>query len=208
MKLIKISEFVRSHKRMKRNILFILINPVRIRPRYWIRFFRFMYISRGRKSVICHSARKDLVPFNRFSIGERSIVEDFATINNMSGGIEIGDRTRVGIGNVIIGPVKIGNNVILAQNIIISGLDHNYSDISLPILDQGVSTSEVIVEDEVWIGANSVITRGIKIGKHSVVAAGSLVNKDVPPFCLVGGNPAKIIKRYSFESGRWERVSL
>jgi len=167
-----------------------------------------MYISRGRKSVICHSARKDLVPFNRFSIGERSIIEDFATLNNMVGGIEIGKRTRVGIGNVIIGPVKIGDNVIFAQNVVISGLDHNYIDVNLPILDQGVSTAEVIIEDEVWIGANSVVTKGTKIGKHSVIAASSLVNKDVPPFCLVGGNPARIIKKYSFESGRWERVLL
>lgn len=78
----------------------------------------------------------------------------------------------------------------------------------MPILDQGVSTAEVIIEDEVWIGANSVVTKGTKIGKHSVIAAGSLVNKDVPPFCQVGGNPDRIIKKYSFESGRWERVLL
>ncbi|MEN6568440.1 MAG: acyltransferase [Rikenellaceae bacterium] len=208
MNLVNIAEFVRKHERLKSVILFTAINPVRIRPRCWVRFFRFMYISRGRKSVICHSARKDLVPFNRFSIGERSIIEDFATLNNMVGGIEIGKRTRVGIGNVIIGPVKIGDNVIFAQNVVISGLDHNYIDVNLPILDQGVSTAEVIIEDEVWIGANSVVTKGTKIGKHSVIAASSLVNKDVPPFCLVGGNPARIIKKYSFESGRWERVLL
>lgn len=124
----------------------------------------------------------------------------------MVGAITIGSRSRIGLGNTIIGPVKIGNNVNLAQNIIISGLNHNYSDPDKTIISQGVNTSEVIIEDDVWIGANSVILAGITIGKHSVIGAGSVVIRDVPPYSIVVGNPGKIIKQYNFSSQEWTKL--
>jgi len=106
----------------------------------------------------------------------------------------------------LIGPVKVGNDVMFAQNIVLSGLNHGYEDISLPPSHQKVSTNPIVVEDEVWIGANVVITSGVTIGKHSVVAAGSVVVKDVPPYSVVVGNPGKILKQYSKETKQWERV--
>jgi len=72
---------------------------------------------------------------------------------------------------------------------------------------QGVTTSEIVIEDDVWIGANSVITKGIKIGRHSVVAACSLVNRDVPPYSVVAGNPARVIRSYDKTTKSWEKVS-
>ena len=92
----------------------------------------------------------------------------------------------VGMRNTLIGPISIGNNVILAQNVVLSGLDHRFNDISTPISLQGVSKAEIVVEDECWIGANNVITAGVHIGKHAVVAAGNVVTKDVPPYTVVG----------------------
>lgn len=201
-----ISEKLKKNEKLKHFVLNLLVNPVRTRPRLWLRLLRPLYIKKGRRSVICGSARKDIVPFNKFIIGRNSVVEDYATVNNMVGDIEIGDNTRIGIGNVIIGPVSVGNNVNLAQNVTVSGLDHNYEDVNYSISSQGVSTSQIVIEDDVWVGANSVITKGIRIGSHSVVAACSLVNKDVPPFSIVGGNPARLLKQYSKESGKWERI--
>lgn len=150
----------------------------------------------------------DVMPFNDFVLGDNSTIEDFATINNGMGPVIIGNGTRIGISNVLIGPLKIGNDVILAQNVVLSGLNHCYEDISFPIKKQGCSIAEIIVEDEVWIGANVVITAGVTIGKHAVVAAGSVVTKDVEPYSIVAGNPAKIIKRYNFFNDEWEKVSL
>jgi acetyltransferase-like isoleucine patch superfamily enzyme len=147
----------------------------------------------------------DLLPFNRFSLGNESTVEDFATINNGVGDIIIGDRTRIGLGCTLIGPVKIGNDIRLAQNIVMSGLNHNYEDVAVPITRQGVTTARITVEDETWIGANCVILPGVTIGKHCVVAAGSIVTKDIPPFSVVAGNPARIFKQYNPESKSWER---
>ena len=122
----------------------------------------------------------------------------------MVGDVVIGRESRTGLGNVIIGPVLIGDNVIIAQGVVLSGLDHNYKECNISISKQGVSTALINIEDDVWIGANSVITKGVKIGKHSIVAACSVVNKDVPPFSIVAGNPAKVIKQYNHSSGEWE----
>ncbi|MEA5006399.1 MAG: acyltransferase [Rikenellaceae bacterium] len=201
-----ISEKLKKNEKLKLFVLNLLVNPIRTRPRLWLRLLRPLYIKKGHRSVLCSSVRKDIVPFNKFIIGRNSVVEDYATVNNMVGDIEIGDNTRIGIGNVIIGPVSIGNNVNLAQNVTVSGLDHNYEDVNSSIASQGVSTAQIVIEEDVWVGANSVITKGIRISSHSVVAACSLVNKDVPPFSIVGGNPAKLLKQYSKESGKWERV--
>lgn len=140
-------------------------------------------------------------------MGDYSTVEDFATVNNGVGAVHIGHHTRIGIGNVIIGPVTIGNNVILAQNIVMSGLNHTYTDITKAIDWQPTTTATITIEDDCWIAANAVITAGVTIGKHSVVAGGAVVTKSVAPFSVVAGNPAKVIKQYNAETGEWERVA-
>jgi acetyltransferase-like isoleucine patch superfamily enzyme len=111
------------------------------------------------------------------------------------GDVIIGDHTRVGLHNTIIGPVRIGNHVNLAQGITVTALNHNFEDTNKRIDEQGISTNPVIIEDDIWIGANAVILPGITIGHHSVVAAGAVVTKDVPPHSLVAGVPAKIMKQ-------------
>jgi len=70
---------------------------------------------------------------------------------------------------------------------------------------QKVTTKPIVIEDEAWIGANAVITAGVTVGKHSVVAAGAVVTKDIPPYSIAVGNPARVIKRYNFETGIWEK---
>ena len=140
-------------------------------------------------------------------MGENCLVEDYATVNNAVGDVFIGNRSLVGISSVIIGPVTIGDDVMLAQNVVLSGLNHDYQNVKLPIKDQKTSTKLITVEDGVWIGANVVVTAGVKIGKNAVVAGGSVVIKDVPPFSVVAGNTAKVIRKYCFESEKWLRVN-
>jgi acetyltransferase-like isoleucine patch superfamily enzyme len=148
----------------------------------------------------------DVLPFNKFAIGEYSTIEDFCTINNGVGDVIIGRETFIGLGTVVIGPVNIGNSVMFAQNIVISGLNHSYENIHLPIWKQKVKTALINIEDECWIGANAVITAGVTIGKHSVVAAGSVVTKNIPAYSIAAGNPAKIIKQYDFEKKQWTQL--
>ena len=73
--------------------------------------------------------------------------------------------------------------------------------------EQGVSTQTVVIEDDVWVGANSVILPGVTLGKHCVVAAGSIVTHSVPPYSICAGCPAKVIKSYDFETNEWQKVA-
>jgi acetyltransferase-like isoleucine patch superfamily enzyme len=198
---------IKSNPRLKRFVHWCLIPQNQARPRKWVQWFVNPFIHRrGKGSVVCRRTRMDILPFQSFSIGKNSTIEDFATINNGVGPVQIGDETRIGIGNVVIGPVTIGNHVILAQNIVMSGLNHMYTDIHVPIHLQPVTTAPIVIEDECWIGANAVITAGVTIGKHSVVAAGAVVTKDIPPYSVAVGNPARVIKRYNIVTETWERI--
>lgn len=202
-----VKEKIKSNKKLKHFVHWMLIPPYQARPRKWVSWFvNPFYHQKGKHAVIRRSTRMDVVPFNRFELGDYSTIEDFCTINNGVGDVIIGKETRIGMGNVVIGPVTIGNCVIFAQNIVMSGLNHSYEDLSLPISKQKETTSLISIEDECWIGANAVITAGVTIGKHSVIAAGAVVTKNIPPYSVAVGNPAKIIKQYNFETKQWERL--
>ncbi len=202
-----LKENIKSSPKLKKLALWMLSPKNQARPRLWISLFvnPFKH-KRGKGSLIRRRVRLDVMPFNNFVIGRNSTIEDFSAINNGVGDIIIGDRVRIGLSNTLIGPVTIGNDVMFAQNIVASGLNHGYEDLSMPISDQTVSTKPITVKDEVWIGANAVLTAGVTVGKHSIVAAGCVVVKDVPPYSIVGGNPGKILKQYNTETKKWERV--
>lgn len=185
---------MKGSPRLKRLLDLIIMNQTETRPRWFIRLLAPLYQHRGRGSVIHRSVRMDTPPYRRFSIGERSVVESFSCVNNAVGDVIIGHHTRIGLHNTIIGPVSIGNHVNLAQGITVTALNHNFSNPSQRIDEQGVSTTPVTIEDDVWIGANAVILPGVTVGTHSVVAAGAVVTRNVPPYTLVGGVPAKVIK--------------
>ena len=201
-----IIEKIKSNPELKRRLLFMMMHPVKTRPRLWLRCLQFFYMKKGKNAVIYRSVRKDIVPFNGFSLGKSSVIEDYTIINNAVGEIIIGNHTRIGMGNTIIGPVMIGNNVILAQNVVTSALNHNFEDVAMTINQQGVKTDQIIIENNVWIGANSTILAGVHIGEHVVVGAGSVVTKDIPPFSVVVGNPARIVKEYDHKEQRWINV--
>lgn len=185
----------KGNPRLKKFVDWMIMNQVQTRPRWFIRMLAPLYQHRGKHSVVHHSARMDTPPYRKFSLGDYSVIESFACINNAVGDVIIGDHTRIGLHNTIIGPVTIGSHVNLAQGITVTALNHNFEDSDKRIDEQGVSTTPVTIEDDIWIGANAVILPGVTIGNHSVVAAGAVVTKNVPPHSLVAGVPAKIIKQ-------------
>ena len=180
---------------LKKWVDWLIMNPTETRPRWFIRLMAPFYQHRGRGSVIHRSVRMDTPPYRRFSLGRKSVIESFSCINNAVGDVIIGDHTRLGLHNTIIGPVTIGSHVNLAQGITVTALNHNFSDSTLRIDEQGVSTTPVVIGDDVWIGANAVVLPGVHIGRHVVVAAGAVVTRDVPDGCVVAGVPATIKKR-------------
>ena len=208
MSLASLKHKIKEKPALKQLVHRFIMHPVKTRPNWWIRIFSFLYLKRGKGSVIYRSVRKDLPPFNHFFFFCYSVVEDFTCLNNAVGELIIGDYSRIGLRNTIIGPVHIGSHVNLAQNITVSGLIHNYQDVDIRIDEQGVSTALITIEDDVWVGANAVILSGVTIGKHSVVAAGSVVSRSIPPYSVCAGVPAKVIKQYDFTTGKWIKVAL
>ncbi len=143
------------------------------------------------------------------SIGDNFIAHDRNRIEAISKNGSAIFNPKIHIGNNVImnygchiGAVdfiKIGNNVLLASNIYISDHDHghtNYEDMSLtPVSRNIISKGPVIIEDNVWVGEGAAILANVTIGKNSIIAAHAVVTKDVPPFSVVAGVPAKVIKK-------------
>ena len=186
---------MKSNPQLKRLIDWLIMNQRDARPRWYIRLLAPLYQHRGRGSKIYGSVRMDTPPYRRFSLGIQSVVESYSCINNAVGDVIIGDYTRIGLHNTVIGPVTIGSHVNLAQGITVTALNHNFADAAKRIDEQGISTSPVTIKDDVWIGANAVILPGVTIGSHCVIAAGAVVTKDVSSYSLVAGVPAKEIKK-------------
>jgi len=123
--------------------------------------------------------------------------------------IEIGENSWLGKNCSVaaINSVTIGKNVLFAGGVHITDHSHGYTEIDKPVALQPLtSKGPVSIEDECWLGFGCEILSGVRVGKHSVVAARSVVTKDVPPYSVVAGNPARIVKRYNHEKKQWEKV--
>ncbi len=147
---------------------------------------------------------------NNVGIGKESV---FLPCTNYAGiqynpQIIIGNNVWIGIRNSIaaINRVEIGNNVLFAGYVHITDHSHGYEDVNLPIVQQSfISNGPVVIDDDCWLGFGCQILSGVHIHKHSIVAARSVVTKDVPPYSIVAGNPAHIIKQYNFDTKKWEK---
>jgi len=111
-------------------------------------------------------------------------------------GLEIGDGTAIGAGSWIgaSGHVSIGRDVLLGPCVTILPENHAFDDPGATIKSQGVVREGVVVEDDCWIGARAVVLAGVRVGRGSVVAAGAVVTRDVAPYSIVGGVPARVIR--------------
>lgn len=121
---------------------------------------------------------------------------------------KIGDNTHINIDFVVAvsSSVEIGKNVLIADRVFISDTEHGYLNLEVPILQQPMLPGlSVKIEDDCWIGINACILKNVTIGKHSVVGAGSVVTRSIPPYSVACGNPAKIIKKYDFQKKEWIR---
>lgn len=136
---------------------------------------------------------------DNFSLGEFSIIECTGTLNDIGNGIKIGNN--VGINRdcyiAVRGKIKIGDNVIFGPGVKIFSENHNFSDLNIPIKNQGVTHLDVELENDIWLGANCVILPGVKIESGAIIAAGAIVSNDVKSNTIVGGVPAKILKKRS-----------
>ena len=157
----------------------------------------------GKNSILYKKAnlscfkRKLGDPASSITIGNNSLVKRESILSAISGQIQIGDHCAIGHRTEILcenEKVTIGNGVRIAAEVFISTGNHNYKDKNIPIYLQGLSQQPVVIEDDVWVGRRAMILPGVTIGKGAVIAACALVTKDVEPYTVVAGIPAKVIK--------------
>jgi acetyltransferase-like isoleucine patch superfamily enzyme len=118
--------------------------------------------------------------------------------------IKIGRGTFVGESVVVRGQggVTIGNSVLIAPGAKILAVNHNYSDVTRPVMDQGISGNGIVIEDGAWVGGGAAILDGVRIGKNAVIGANAVVTKDVPPYSVAVGMPAKVVRDLRADSLR------
>jgi acetyltransferase-like isoleucine patch superfamily enzyme len=121
--------------------------------------------------------------------------------------VRIGDRCLIGRGSGIVGhlSIDIGNDVWTGHHIYITDQNHGYEDVTVPVSRQAQPERAVVVGDGSWLGHGTVELPGARIGRHVVVAAGSVVTGPLPDFCVAAGAPARPIRRYDPEGG-WQAV--
>lgn len=161
------------------------------------------YLNVGKDFIVEDYAEVNCMAYNGIVAGDRVTIGKFAIIRPVNAyGSDIGVGLKIG-NNSSIGPyayigcsglIEIGNNVIMSPRVSIYAENHLFEGLDKPIMKQGVKREFVKIEDDCWIAANTVILAGVTIGQGSVIAAGSVVTKDVPPYSVVAGVPAKVIK--------------
>ncbi len=185
----------------------------------YTRLIKGKFYSFGRDSIIkpfLNSANERYI-----SIGKNVNVGSFCrlTVSTEFGGHKVKSRNKIRLkigNNVDIGNnsfisannnVEVGNNIIMSSYVFISDHDHGFEDITKNLHEQPLSEGGFVkIGDNVFLGVKCSILKNVTIGEHSVVAANAVVTRNVPPYSIVAGNPAKIVKKYNFEKKSWEKI--
>ena len=167
----------------------------------------------GKYLNISNKAR--LVNLKYVEVGDNFIMDEFAEIycnpinNEIVPSLVIGDNVHlskhccIGCSNKVV----LENDVRLAPYCHITDRNHIYTDVNKPIWKQAAeSPGPVIIGQQTWLGFGVQVMPGVSIGKHCVIAAGSIVTKDIPDYSVAIGSPAKVIKQYNFDTHEWERT--
>jgi len=164
----------------------------------WSRFE--LFLAQIRRDVFIrrpfHGNALKLLRQGRLEIGRGTVLESNVTIHSDRGRVRLGEGVYLSRGVTIgsVDLVEIGDYALIGPGCYITDGDHRHSDMSLPVPDQGmVSRGPAILEDNVWLGANVVVTSGVVIGRRSVVGANSVVTRDIPAFSVAAGVPAKVV---------------
>lgn len=147
----------------------------------------------------------DLLREGRLELGPHVVFEPWAWITaGDEGRISIGGGSFVNFGTMVAAAerVEIGEHCMLANGVVVTDSDHRFDDPRTPVPWQGFTVKgPTLIGDNVWIGANSVVTSGVTIGKRSVIGANSTVTRDIPAHSIAVGSPARVIGSTPAESG-------
>ncbi len=174
-------------------------------------YFRFIYGYKG-KGTICLSSTMKQAKY--IYIGDSSFVGKHSRLNvynksvNYHGNIKIGSHFSAQQYFYISSAdhITIGDNVLIGGNVFITDNDHGINPELGSYQKQQLTTSPVVICDNCWLGEKTIVLKGVTIGSYSIIGAGSVVTKDIPPYCIATGNPAKVIKKYNAITKKWEKV--
>ena len=174
---------------------------------------RFKSKSCGKNPFVSNKSR--LVNLNYVKIGDNFIIDEYAEVlchsitQEMTPSLTIGHNVHIskhcciGCSNKVV----LEDDVRLAPYCHITDRNHQYEDVDVPIWRQpSNSPGSVVVGKHTWLGFGVQVMPGVVIGQHCVIAAGAIVTKDIPAYSVAAGNPAKVIKKYNFETKKWEKV--
>lgn len=173
--------------------------------------YRLFNVKRSEGTSIAFDARLDIgkklsfkkqPAFQNLIMERTARIESAAVINTYHGDVVMKENSRIGIGSIVIGPVIIGENSGISQYCFVTGENrkHSYDRNGLLPATTEVVSAPVVIGAGCWIGAGVTILPGVEIGDCSVIAAGSVVTKSIPPFSVAAGVPAKVVKQNSEKS--------
>ena len=148
-----------------------------------------------------------LNPQNIF-LGSNLWISKTQLASSKGGKLIIGNHVAIGRFSQIyaLQSIIIEDGVLMAENTFISDNTHTFTDITTPVRDQDIKPlGNVVIGSGTWIGRN-VVVNGCKIGRNCIIGAYTFLKKDIPDYCVVVGNPARIVKRYNPQSGQWEKT--
>ncbi|MBB4803660.1 maltose O-acetyltransferase [Flavobacterium nitrogenifigens] len=157
------------------------------------------YKQKELKSISSYHIHPTALIYNKCNVllDKTSLICEYVIVRAPDAILKIGKNTQIGPFSVFFVShygITIGNDVMIAPHCVFASGNHEYKRLELPMIKAGsFSNGPIIIEDDVWIGANCTITDNVRIGKGAVIAANSIVNKDVAPYDIVGGVPAKRI---------------
>lgn len=168
--------------RLKANICYFLYNV----------FARHLPASNTKPNMGQKVIRRALVKGFISYMGTNVNIEKNAQIPRST---RIGDNSGIGINCKLFPQVTIGNNVLMGPNCFFCTQNHEFARTDIPIIEQGFQPIKpIVVEDDVWFGRGVMVMPGVTIGRGAVIGAGAVVTKSVPPYAIMGGNPARIIR--------------
>ena len=150
-------------------------------------------------SRVARTAILDVEKGGEIVIGDDSEVRHSAVLEvsgRYNGSIRIGDHSVIGVGSWLqgSGEIDIGDDVIIGPYAAIVSTNHQFADVDTPIARQPLTTGKIVIENDVWLGAHVTVAMNVRIGAHSIIGANSFVNKDIPPYSVAVGSPARVIR--------------